>query len=212
MNNQESRIERDFGKIRPVFDRFFNAGKIEQILITEIPKLAIDLFEGYSRRFISPKDYRQGDFQQLFCINHHLGGQIFVAEQIKQYPDGGMDDELYLCELYQRKIDLGHGEVRFSLNNDEDFFLDKPFVGYTHTEEEFREIGLGVRRLVIMNALTQSLYGLPLHSAIFVQDGEMKEAPMGAWKKLVKLGQAEIFKEAEKDRYRFLDKVDQQNN
>jgi hypothetical protein len=39
-----------------------------------------------------------------------------------------------------------------------------PFVVYTHTERPFLSLGLGLRRLIVLNQANKQLFNLPLHS------------------------------------------------
>lgn len=152
----------------------------------EIDRCALKMFESYSSSFIHPRAYKSRDFHQLFIIES--GSDIvFVAHQTKIYNPDSAERLVYLVEMSKSRY-IGHGEIRFNPNSEEPFFKDKPFVGFTNTEEAFRRRGIGTRRLEIMNGLTNILFNLPLHSSQFKED--YKKDSESPWKMQVRLGNA----------------------
>ena len=94
---------------------------------------------------------------------------------------------------------MGHSELRFNIKcaeENEKYFKNKPFTGFTSTEESARRTGLGTRRIFLMNAYAQMNYGFPLYSDTAISEGAKK-----MWEKLVQQGKAERFKEGPHDRY-----------
>ncbi len=151
---------RDDGKteISDTFNYYFPKGKICGVQMADLPKIAINKFEGMSRRFILPEHYKKGNFKEFFKIDFEDGNQIYVTTQTKD------EDLIYLIELDSEGNKLGHGEVRIDLDYDPTYPKPYCFVGYIETEWDYRKRGLGERRLKVMNALSQILYGSPLNS------------------------------------------------
>jgi hypothetical protein len=177
------------------FNKFFPEGKIKEISIKDLPADVLKSFEGSSKRFILPEDYKPGDFKKIFLVEHDNGDLTYIGNQIKNYWNESTEDLSYLFERRgQEKI--GHGELRYDISSDDEFFKNKPFVGFTETEKEYHKTGLGRRRLFLLNALAQSLYDQPLYSSTLIAD----EA-RSLWEKLVVEGKAEKFKEGDDDRY-----------
>ncbi|MBW3013676.1 hypothetical protein KY335_00370, partial [Candidatus Woesearchaeota archaeon] len=100
-------------------------------------------------------------------------------------------EELVYVYVVNDDIVVGNGELRYSLEPEMDFFKNKPFVGFTETEEEFRERGLAIRRLVLMNALSQIFFGFPLNS----NERSMHPGGMAAWRHLAREGKARRYRQ-----------------
>lgn len=176
-----------------------------RLIISDLSKInlkARERFEGYSRRFIRPEEYVPGDFHQVFRIEKKLGWEeTHVAYQTKIYDQGmelGFERLVYLQDLYDGPV--GHGEIRFNPESkNEEFFKDKPFVGFTQTVRHLRGQGRGTDRLRLMNGLCRVLFDLPLHSDTFTMHEKDAEGP---WKRLVKENKARSYQFG-KDRVRY---------
>jgi len=190
-------------QIETVFRQYFPESTIKPISLEEIPEEPLLDFERKSKQFIDKKDYVPGNFRRLFRISHADLSSTYVVTQTKTYTTIYNDTELlaYLVDISDDSEIQGFGELRYNPFRQDDFFRDKPFVGYTETLEKYRKKGLGTRRLKIMNALSQSLYGLPLHSDVSLI-GEAE----AVWKGLVRGGVADKLEEIGKNRYFFLTK------
>ncbi|MCK4670683.1 MAG: hypothetical protein KAT43_05780 [Nanoarchaeota archaeon] len=174
-----------------IFNLYYPEGRIEWIAISDIPEQAMKCFEGYSKRFILPKDYKPGDFTGLFVVRHNDDMRTYIARQPKLHDDGEIEELTYLFEMDENNASFGHGEIRFYPAMQRDYFKDKPFVGYSHTNDDYLKRGLAIRRLVLMNALSQLFFDLPLHSSErFVHVGAGK-----AWERLVKQGKAKSYQQ-----------------
>ncbi len=92
------------------------------------------------------------------------------------------------------------GEISYNPFRQEDFFQDKPFVGYTETDSAHKRKGLALRRLEIMNVLAKALYGFPLHSGILGEDNDARKV----WGKLVDKKRARKIEENELGRVRYV--------
>jgi hypothetical protein len=198
----ENKDENDFSEKEKIFSEHFPGGKIEEISINSIPEKAMNYFEAKSKQLISPKDYKPDNFEKFFLVNHADGKQTFLAQQTKNYanPNGGIEKLTYFVDMENEKV-LGRAELRLNIKYPEeyaDFFKDKPFVGWTSTEEDFQRSGFGKRRLYLMNAISQTFYGLPLYS-----DTSISPSAKSMWESLVQKGEAKKFKEGTRDRYVF---------
>jgi len=201
----EKYIPRDMTEIpqdQSRFNEYLVNCKIETIALDQIPKDAMDYFETRSKRFMDMKDYEPCNFDKSFVIIHDDGSKTYVVQQTKTYSSNNDTEELtYIAHINDRKEFTGYGEMRKNLNNPDDYFKDKPFVGYTRTTDKHLKQGLGMQRLYIMNALTQMLYDLPLNS-----DTTLVTSAKRLWERLVQRSHAKKYKQGEHDRYVFLDK------
>jgi len=184
-------------------NNFFPEGKTTEININDLPVDVLNFFEGYSKRFILPEEYVPGNFKKLFLADHENGDKTYIANQTKIYTEGddggGGEDLSYLVDYRANEI-IGHSELRFKGSSGNKYYQDKPFIGFTDTEEKHRKSGLGKRRLYLMNALAKSFYGHSVYSDTLVSE----EARL-LWEKLVLENKAQKIKEGDKDRYRLVD-------
>lgn len=166
----------------------------------QIPENVMTWFEGRSAMLIHPRNYRRGNFTAFYVIRHR-DDITYAARQTKTYRDtsGDTEDLVYLIDVDSDGNEEGHAEIRLNISNEESYFKDKPFVGYTTTQEAYRNKGLGTRRLFIMNAMSQMLHCFPLHSDTLISD-EAKRL----WERLEGEGKAVKFREGEHDRYKFV--------
>lgn len=190
------------------FAELYSGGRIMPVEYAELPDAAVSKFEGYSRRFISPEEYRPNDFSGIWKIVRDDGSETFVAEQDKDYGDGkGVERLVYLIDMLHGR-EVGHGELRRSLrppSGDEEYFTGKPFVGYSGTESEMQGKGLGRRRLIEMDAISRARYGAPLNSDTLLTDDAIR-----VWERLVEDGLAEHYQEGKHTRYRMMRATDNQ--
>jgi len=181
------------------FREFYPNGKIVIALASDMHPEAMRKFEGYSRRFILPREYIPSDFHQFFIVKKGNSEETHIAYQSKTYTNTSGDTErlVYLQDLDESKLDVGHGEIRFNITNKR----DEPFVGYTETPEGIRGSGRGTDRLSLMNGLTLVLFGFPIHSSLFLEGHE--KGSEGTWKRQIKAGNATRYKSGNGHRYHF---------
>jgi len=180
-----------------VFARFFPDAQINNCAIADIPKAALAYFECKSHQFVNRNEYVPGNFTRLMSVVHSDGNKTYLAVQTKTYTSNKDTEELtYLVDTDQEGLGIGYGEIRKRIYGKRKFFKDKPFVGDTFTKEENRSTGLGGRRLLIMNAICQILYQLPLYS-----DTLMSKEARSLWENLAALGKAKMQKEGKADRF-----------
>lgn len=170
---------------------------IERIKLEDIPEPVLEIFERKSHSLIKDEDYKQGNFEDLFKIVYSEKEIIFAASQNKTYHNGETEDLVYLVDTINGEMS-GYSELRMALTKQTEFFKDKPFVGFTQTEEPLRGLGIGETRLRIMNSIAHAKYGHPLHS-----DTLLQESAKRIWERLVENGEAEKFSEGEHERFRF---------
>lgn len=171
-----------------------------------LPDIVISFFEGKSRLYILTSDYHPHNFDGIFTVEHPNFYKTYIATQVKKYcTDYSTERLVYLVDVRQGNIRLGHGEIRVSQTNTSSFFNGKPFPGYNCTEEQYQHQGFGKQRIILMNALSQSLFNLPLHSDILFCGGSQHHPSfeMNIWENLVKEGIAYKYKQNGKARYAF---------
>lgn len=173
-----------------IFNELFKTGTIKKIERSVIPEQVVKHFEGMSSRFIHPKNYVEGDFLAYYVIEHtDVPGLItYVADQNKKYDHLEKDSEklernIYFYEEFEGEK-VGHGELRYQPKGKGLYFKDRPFVGFTSTEDGLKQMGFGVKRLLEMGAYTEMEFGLPLYS------GDQNETADIVWQKLIQEGKA----------------------
>ena len=119
----------------------------------------------------------------------------------------GPEESTYVVDTSDSQDILGYSELRYCFADSRKFFRGKPFEQWSGTEKG-RRSGLSTRRIFVMNALSQMLYGLPLYSSThFIHDtdekGERIQPQKLVWEKLVREGLARKFKERGQDRFVF---------
>lgn len=182
-----------------VFTNYFTGVQIAKCDPDKLPATARDFFEDRARMF-GPEKYTLGAFSHLFLITHPYGDQTFVATETKIHSDiGGPDEWAYLIEYNSDGTKLGFADMRRALLATTPHFADKPYADHNNTELGFLKHGLAIRRLKMMNALSQMLYGMPLNSDIGLSAENCRR-----WEKLVAEGQAKAYKDGLDVRYVFI--------
>lgn len=195
--NKEKNVE----TIISSFNKNYVQGILRQIEEKEVPEKVKKFFEGHSQLFIDLEDYIQGNFSQYYVIDKYNSEQIYIAQQTKTYTKTNNNSEelTYIFET-KNETKIGHGEIRYNYTSKEDFFVDKPFVGFSSTEDEFLRKGYGLERLKLMNELTKSIYHLKLHSSTTIRDNARK-----VWsERLIKEGSAKQYFQEERERFQFI--------
>ena len=183
------------------FNEYFPIKEIKQISQEEVPDFVMKIFEMKSHQFLHPDDYELDNFEVFFLITHLDDSKTYITQQTKTYDTNGETEMLtFFVDSSNNELE-GYSELRLNFSNSIKYFIDKPFVGFTDTEQKFRNKGLGVRRLKIMNAFSESFYGLPIYS-----DTLITESAKRVWEKLVIGGEAHKFLEDKKERYGFFSK------
>jgi hypothetical protein len=172
------------------FIEHYPHGTIREIRLKDIPSNAMDFFEAQSARFITLDEYKKGNFDSSFIINHDSGYDTYVTSQITYYKYTSKTTEklIHLFETTKNLTKIGHGEIRYDFLSKREFFTEKPFVGYTNTEEEYRRKGFGIQRLRVMNALTYMFFNLPLNS-----DNTIWPSAKRCWERLAEVKEAEKY-------------------
>src|SRR5437764_15343237 len=104
-----------------IFHKYFPDAKINAVDMTLLPPRVVEYFEGDNRLGIDPKDYKEGDFINLFIIQHNSGDTTYVARQIKVSPKTLIEnnpyyplkeDLTYLLEIDPEGKDIGEAHIR----------------------------------------------------------------------------------------------------
>jgi hypothetical protein len=143
------------------FKRLFPDSEINEVTISEIPENALTFFESKSMQFISPENYHPENFDKLFIIKTVNNDLIYVANQTKTYDTNGDNEKLTYFFETRNENQIGLSELRLNTSNKIEYFKNKPFVGFTKTEENHKNTGLGKRRIMMMNAFSQNFIILP---------------------------------------------------
>ncbi len=182
-----------------------NNFEVSSVPPQDIPTDAALTFWERSGRYTDTPRLIVPGFNRLLQICGSDNITTYVAEHPKTYhTNGATESNAYLVDVNEEETQVGFGEIRFSISDQGPFFTDKPFVGWTQTEEGYKNAGLGRRRLLAMNIAALALYEKPLHS-----DTLTSEAAEGLWESLVTEGLAEKYiqhlaNETSTDRYRFI--------
>lgn len=186
-----------------IFHEYFPDAEIKEAGIKDIPKKALEYFEFKSSQFLLPDEYKPENFEKFFTVRHTDDITTFIAQQTKTYYHGDIEKLTFFADYNGEDI-IGRAELRLNIKcaqEDEEYFRNKPFVGWIETNEDSRKSGLGTKRLFLMNAISQMCYSQPVYSDT-LNSPQMKNV----WEKLVELGSATKFRERNHDRYVFLDK------
>jgi hypothetical protein len=190
---------------QPYQDRFekfhdhFLSARLRPLDIDQVPEDVQNFFETRHKNLIEPP---YPDFKTVYVIEHKSGGKTYVAQREVTYATNDETETLtFLYNINNSGQNTGYGEIRLNTSNQRNYYKDKPFVGYSYTEPDFTRKGLGTRRLRMMNALSQALHGLPLHSdTLLDENGAAKRV----WERLVENGEAKHYKQGTRDRYCFV--------
>ncbi len=182
-----------------VFQQFFSQGSLSLCGANDVPRAAMDDFEGRSKAFIDVEDYKPGNFDWFMVVNHQDGHKTYITHQVKTYVTDNETEELtYFVDTTTEGENMGNGEMRFSLSDEREYFKDKPFIGWISTEDKFKGWDT-LKRLSVMNAASQMLYGLPLYSDTLISNDGRRLCEA-----YVRMGKMRKFKEGEHDRYVFI--------
>lgn len=158
-----------------IFSAHFPDGRIEQIPHESLPlKL---------RRSV-----KHPDGSIAFTIMHNDGSRTLGVT-------GGFGGKIQLQDRDKNDRYTGDGNIE----PDHIEEIDLPIVGFTFTAIKFQRHGLGMRRLLTMNALSHMFFGLPLRSSSYQE----LPAPLSLWERLVREGKAERYPGKKLTRYRF---------
>lgn len=174
----------------------------------DVPHQVADEFLSQGAKFIDrhsvPKSMQ--DFDNIRRFVHENDDISYLANQKKHYQNGSSENVIHLIDAKPDGSVSGVGEVRFNPLSEDDYFKEKPFVGWTASEEEFRHEGLGRRRLLVMKLATSAEFGLALHSGTVHSDDNV----IKIWERLVSEGKAvsydQVIREGKTLRYKFTDK------
>jgi hypothetical protein len=181
------------------FRQYLPDAKIISITKDLVPFKIMEHFESHSK-LSNEEYYRLGNFSEFYLVMHSDDSKTFLARQTKTYDTNRDTEEVtYLVDIDKQNVHVGHGEIRWNISNKSDFFKNRPLVGYTETYQDYRKQGLGLRRLLVMNAVSEMLYGLPLNSDILSHDNQERR-----WKRLVEQGKAIVYKQGTFYRYVFV--------
>ncbi len=174
-------------------DRFvehYSNGIIKPISFDDIPSKFMEKFEGYSRKFIELQEYIPRNFDNAFLIEHKNNYLSYLVSQEKQYSDNNKTVEklIYIFDSTKDNEEIGHAEIVFVSNSKSNFFVNKPFPGYTTTEDKFLRKGYGINRLRMMNALSYVFFNYPLNSSDTIASNAQ-----ACWKKLVDNNEAKYY-------------------
>lgn len=173
--------------------------ELVEVQYADLPQVVRDYFESESGKFIPAEEYQRENFAKLYKFAHPNGDITYIAEQDKTYDTSKDTERLTYFADTRDGVITGYLEMRLALTNHSQYFNNKPFVGFTRTEEGYLEQGLAVRRLEVANA-----YALAEHDLSLNSDSLVTQEARGVWDKLISDGRAEEYDEGGKKRYRFI--------
>lgn len=190
------------------FQRHFPSGRVENVAYDKLPLKILSRFEAFRKKAAEIQGQGPLTFKGVLSISHNNGDKSYVASlQERHLPKGQSSEQASMSFLDSYVIDAnadgvptGNAVFRRVTNTEDDSLKDKPYALLNLTDKDFREQGLGNRRLLLMNAVSRMLYGLPLHSDTSIAN----EAERRLWEKFVTQGKAKKYSQNGVDRYSFL--------
>ena len=186
-------------KVSEKFKILLPEADIKKVDISEIPVPPLNFFKKRSLNLTNNKEYIPSSLDSFYMIHYEDGNTSYIATHTKTYAINGDTEKLvYIYDEGAQNNQIGYGEIRYNEARKTDYFNNKPFIGYTDTNKDYRRKGLGRRRLRTMNAISLYLYGLPLHSDTLIgnESGSI-------WKGLLKQGEVYSYKQGKAVRYAF---------
>jgi len=172
--------------------------QVELVDCADLPAIVLDHFESNSSKYIHPDNYVKGNFEKIFKITQSEDEVKYIAQQDKTYNTNGDTERIaYLVDTRGEDV-TGYLEMRLGTTNLNDYFVNKPFVGFTRTNEGFLREGLAYKRLIEAND-----YSVAEHGHVLNSDSLMREEARKVWEKLEVEGKVERYDEGEKVRFRF---------
>lgn len=143
--------------------------------------------------------FYNSNFKCIFVLPEQDGIQNIVAVLSRlhtQNDEGGM--KIVVIQVNHQNEIVGYA-ISFTSDSDQTpLYKNQPFVEYTHTSATSRRKGLGIGRLLVLNAVAREHGMNPLRSSTLIQIEAEK-----AWQKLVSLELAEVIYPEHGDIYRF---------
>lgn len=187
-------LRRNKNKIKPVEFKPITAEIVPSTVVARlIQRAGLHVKPGEA-----PQDIEE--FDSITASNPHANGDVtYTARHIKNYSYGDSEITTQFVDSDPEGKISGIGEVRYNPNPTmaPGFFKDKPFVGWTYTEENGRRAGLGRRRLLTMAQYARNETGYALHSDTLQAGGASR-----IWGRLVKEGLAEKYSQDGNPRYK----------
>lgn len=135
-----------------------------------VPENVAALFNWSARQLVDRGEISFNQLGELLGIWHDDETRTYAVSDNKTYPvDGTREELIYLVNIDQDQQLIGYGEIRHPAKHHDPYFREKPFVGYTRTEREFRKRGFGRRRILEMGQFTMHAFGLPLYSSKLIR-------------------------------------------
>jgi len=161
-----------------------------------------------------PDNYQPLNFNGLYLITSREGLPIYAAKQLKNLTHNNRpewEESTYFINIGPDNLVRGYSELRLKLSRPSVFFKNKPLEQGTYTynaaDTNNTRKGLSTLRILSMNALSQMIYQLPLHSSThFLHDeiDRLIQPQKLVWEKLVQQGIAQKYPEGEEGHDRFV--------
>lgn len=186
-------------KISEEFSILFPGADIKKVGISEVPESPLNFFKDRSLWLTNNKKYIPDSLDSFYKIRYQDGSISYVATQTKTYATNGDTEKLvYIYDEDAQHNEIGYGEIRYNEMRKDNYFKNKPFVGFTTTGENYKKQGFGTRRLKTMNALSLRMFGLPIHS-----DTLIGEESKRIWQRLLKNGETYSYLQDKMPRFAF---------
>jgi hypothetical protein len=171
---------------------------IELTSLDNVPEAARKVFEHWS----GDSD-TENLLDSVMVIEYPESSTYFVTQpkkyEEKDYGYGGAEMATYIANVSRTGELIGSGELRYISEITHDMQHGFPFVGWTETQDEFKQQGYGTRRLLEMDAIARKLYDQPLRSGFSVTRYARK-----VWEKAIANGLAVPPSEETNSRFTFL--------
>lgn len=187
----------EFAEKAKTFERFFPEGRITEVPINKLPPEILARFVGKNKLYVVSEHYSKERFNRFLKIDHKDGDVTWVGNYHEPAPaKSNSDEEFFFLVDHKDGKETGIGTVKYYPHVNQKYYDHQPFIGNTETATDSRKQGIGMRRMLAMNALSQMEYNSPLHSGVSIEP----EAE-SLWQKLITEGKAHILPQIPNDKF-----------
>lgn len=138
-------------------------------------------------------------FKNLWIFDDDRAITTYVGMYDRTLDEDGLGPfEDTLTHVVDTDQDVVAGETIATYRHTEGdtFYSGTPTVDWTETNDQYLRQGLGIRRVQILDQVTQSVHDAPLHSA---PSWNQEDAAEALWRRLVEAGKAEQYVDSSGD-------------
>lgn len=166
----------------------------------QVPTIIANYLAERSAQYTNQPQLAIHEFDELLFSPQPNGVTSFMASHDKTWATTGETEKIFhIADASPVGELVGYGELRYAHQSTLPYFLNKPFIGWIHTEPAYRFSRQNnlMARLTLMKTLADVKYGLPLYSDTLISTPATRVA-----RSLVRAGLATEIAEGESTRYR----------